>query len=211
MEAGLELFGTVGYARTSIRAVSAAASLNSRYFYESFTGREDLLYSVYQRIVTDIFIRASEAVARENTIESQARAGLHAGWATVTEDRRKARVVAIEVVGVSERLERLRRETRHALAQLTADSALSIAGDVRLRLDPVITARFLMGGIVELLADWVNGDLTASVDEVVEHFTALFAAAARAAVAGDEPAPVPDAAQGGGTPPAQTADDRREK
>ena len=63
MKAGLELFGTIGYARTSVRAVSAAASLNSRYFYESFGSREDLLYSVYQRIVTDIFTRAAEATA----------------------------------------------------------------------------------------------------------------------------------------------------
>jgi AcrR family transcriptional regulator len=187
MEAGLELFGTVGYARTSIRAVSAAASLNSRYFYESFTDREDLLYSVYQRIVGDIFTRASEAVARENTIEAQARAGLRAGWTAVTEDRRKAKVVAVEVVGVSERLERLRRETRHALAQLTADQALRLAGDIRLRLDPVLTARFLMGGVVELLLDWINGDLDKSVDEVVDHFTMLFAAAAYAAVAGEAP------------------------
>jgi AcrR family transcriptional regulator len=185
LEAGLELFGTLGYARTSIRAVSAAASLNSRYFYESFSSREDLLYSVYEQIVVDIFTKVSEAVAGENTIEAQARAGLRAGWTAVTEDRRKARIVALEVVGVSERLERLRRETRHALAQLTADRALSLAGDLRLRLDPVITARFLMGGIVELLADWINGDLTASTDEVVEHFTVLFTAAAYAAVADD--------------------------
>jgi AcrR family transcriptional regulator len=185
LEAGLELFGTLGYARTSIRAISAAASLNSRYFYESFRSREDLLYSVYEQIVGDIFSRASEAVARENTIEAQARAGLRAGWTAVTEDRRKARIVAIEVVGVSERLERLRRETRHALAQLTADRALSLAGGLRLRLDPVITTRFLIGGVVELLADWINGDLDASVDEVVEHFTALFAAAAYAAVDGE--------------------------
>jgi hypothetical protein len=98
--------------------------------------------------------------------------------------------VAIEVVGVSERLERLRRETRHALAQLTADRALSLARDVRLRLDPVITARFLMGGIVELLADWINGDLDAPTDEVVDHFTALFTAAAYAAIADDIPGTV---------------------
>jgi AcrR family transcriptional regulator len=190
LEAGLELFGTVGYARTSIRAVSAAASLNSRYFYESFSSREDLLYHVYQQIVLDIFTKVGEAVARENTIEAQARAGLTAGWTAVTEDRRKARIVAIEVVGVSEGLERLRRETRHALAQLTADRALSLARDVRLRLDPVITARFLMGGIVELLADWINGDLDAPTDEVVDHFTALFTAAAYAAVADDIPGTV---------------------
>jgi AcrR family transcriptional regulator len=189
LEAGLELFGTAGYARTSVRAVSTAASLNSRYFYESFSSREDLLYAIYQRIVTDIFTKAAEAAGGQTTIEGQARATLRAAWTTVTEDRRKARIVAVEVVGVSERLERLRHETRQALAQLTADNAMSLAGSgVRLRLDPVLTARFLMGGVVEILLEWINGDLNATVDEVVEHFTALFTAAAYAAVARDDPA-----------------------
>jgi AcrR family transcriptional regulator len=190
MQAGLEQFGTVGYAHTSVRAVSAAASLNSRYFYESFSSREDLLYSVYQRIVTDIFAKATEATAREHTLEEQARAGLRAAWAAVTEDRRKARIVAIEVVGVSDRLERLRRETRQALAQLTADNAMSLASSqgITLRLDPVLTARFLMGGVVEVLLEWISGDLDAPADEVIEHFTVLFTAAADASVARDEPA-----------------------
>jgi AcrR family transcriptional regulator len=189
MAAGLELFGTLGYPNTSVRAVSTAASLNSRYFYESFTSREDLLYSVYQRIIGEIFTRASEAAVGQTTIEGQARATLRAAWTAVTEDRRKARIVALEVVGVSERLERLRQETRQALAQFTADNALSIAGSgVRLRLDPVLTARFLVGGVVEVLLAWINGDLTASVDEVVDHFTTLFTAAALAAVApADQP------------------------
>jgi AcrR family transcriptional regulator len=188
MEAGLELFGTLGYARTSVRAVSAAASLNSRYFYESFGSREDLLYAVYQRIVTDLFTRAVEATTRETSLEEQARAGVRAAWTAVTEDRRKARIVAIEAVGVSERLERLRQETRQALAQLTADNAMSLAGQgIKLRLDPVLTARFLMGGVVEVLLEWINGDLDASADEVVEHFTVLFTAAAHATVAGEPP------------------------
>ena len=193
MEAGLELFGTLGYARTSVRAVSAAAALNSRYFYESFSSREDLLYAVYQRIVGDISSRAGAAMGPEDTLEGQARAGLRAAWTAVTEDRRKARIVALEVVGVSERLERLRRETRQALAQLTADNAMSLVGrDVRLRLDPVLTARFLMGGVVEILLEWIYGDLDATADEVIEHFTALFTAAAYAAMAGDRPASRPD-------------------
>jgi AcrR family transcriptional regulator len=183
IEAGLELFGTVGYASTSVRAVSAAAKVNSRYFYESFHSREDLLYCVYQRITADIFTRAAEAMARESGLVAQTRAGLSAAWTVVTEDKRKARVVAVEVVGVSERLERLRHETRRALAQLTADNAMALAGDgVRLRLDPVITARFLMGGVVEVLLEWINGDLDASPEAVVDHFTALFTAAAYAAI-----------------------------
>src|SRR5262249_44643559 len=127
MQAGLELFGTQGYASTSIRAVSAAASLNSRYFYESFGSREGLLYSVYERIVQEIVAGAAEATRGADTIEGQARAGLRSGWTILTEDPRKARVLALEVVGVSDRLERLRRTTRHALADLTVRNALAIA------------------------------------------------------------------------------------
>jgi hypothetical protein len=123
--------------------------------------------------------RAAEATAQERTIEGQARAGLRAAWTAVTEDRRKARIVALEVVGVSERLEQMRRQNRQALAQLTADNAVSLAGrGIQLRLDPVVTTRYLMGGVVELLLEWINGELDATADEVVEHFTALFTAAA---------------------------------
>lgn len=186
LEAGLELFGTQGYANTSIRAVCAAAGVNSRHFYESFTDREDLLYHVYERIVHEIVVGAAEATAKVETIEEGARAGLRAGWTIVTDDRRKARVVALEVVGVSERLDRLRRDIRHALADLTARNALSIAGSgIRYRLDPVLTARTLIGGVVEVLIDWINGDVDASVDEIVEHFTRLFTAVSAASVERD--------------------------
>jgi AcrR family transcriptional regulator len=187
LEAGLELFGTQGYARTSIRSVSAAAGVNSRYFYESFSSREDLLYHVYDRIVHELVLATTEASTKANTIEGQARAGLRAGWTTLTEDPRKARVLGVEVVGVSERLDRRRRAIRHALADLTARNALSIAGDDReFYLDPVLTTRSLIGGVVEVLVEWINGELDASVDEVVEHFTRLFSAVAAASVAGPE-------------------------
>lgn len=198
LDAGLEVFGTQGYAATSVRAVCAEAELNSRYFYESFSSREDLLYHVYFGIVADIGIRVSEAVSTADTIEGKARAGLEAAWAGLIADRRKARIIALEVVGVSDRLEQLRRQMRHALADITATQALSIAREgVRLRLDPVVVARALMGGVVEILADWINGDLDMPADVVVEHFTRLFTAAAYASVEPDEPAPAePERRQG---------------
>ncbi len=183
MEAGLELFGTTGYANTSIRAVSAEASLNSRYFYESFTSREDLLYHVYLRILTEIGTEASAAVAAATTIEGKARGGLRAGWTILTEDPRKARIVGLEVVGVSPRLDQLRRDMRHALADLTLKQSMAFVDQgVRFRLDPVLTTRSLMGGVVEVLVDWIHGDVSATVDELVEHFTRLFTAAAYASV-----------------------------
>ena len=188
LEAGLELFGTNGFAGTSIRAVSAEASLNSRYFYESFTTREDLLYNVYRRIIYEIADASAEATAEAVTIEETARAGIRTGWTILTEDPRKARVLALEVVGVSERLERLRRVMRHRFADLLfADLLLQdarrAAAGRRRPIDPVLAGRSLMGGVVELLADWVNGELDATVEEIVEHFTQLFVAVANAAAA----------------------------
>jgi AcrR family transcriptional regulator len=79
MVTGLELFGTVGYNNTSVRALSAAASLNSRYFYEAFESREDLLYNVYQRIVEEMITNVGAAVQGENNLLDQTRAGIRAG------------------------------------------------------------------------------------------------------------------------------------
>ncbi len=183
LEAGLELFGTEGYADSSIRAVCAVASLNSRYFYESFTGREDLLYHVYKRVVRDVAAVVLEATARESTIEGQAEAGLRASWTFLAKDPRKAKVISVEVVGVSERLERLRRENRHAFAEILMRNARLITGDsLELRMDPTLTSRSLMGAVIDLQADWINGDVDASIDEIVEHFTKLFTAVAYATV-----------------------------
>ncbi len=187
LEAGLELFGTEGYAGSSIRAVSAAASLNSRYFYESFTSREDLLYHVYERAVRDIAAAVIAATAAGETVEAQARDGLRASWKILTEDPRKARVIALEVVGVSERLERLRRENRHAFADILVRNAMSIAGEgIQLRMDPVLTARLLMGASMEMLIDWINGDVDASTEEIVEHLTKMYTAVAQASIAAEE-------------------------
>jgi AcrR family transcriptional regulator len=183
MEAGLELFGTEGFRNTSVRAVSAAASLNSRYFYESFASREELLSSLYQRILGEIVAEVAQAVAAADSIEGKARAGLRAGWTILTADPRKARIVALEVVGVSDELEELRRQSRQTLARITTEQALSLMPeDRRLVMDPALVARALMGGVVELLLGWIHGDVDHSVDEVVEHLTRLFTTAAYASV-----------------------------
>jgi len=183
LDAGLELFGTQGYAASSIRAISAAAGLNSRYFYESFSSREELLYEVYQRTVAEVALAVVEATAGEETVEGQARAGLDVAWRILTGDRRKARVILLEVVGVSDRIERARRENRHAFADITSRNALSVAGeDVELRLDPVLTARALMGASMELLGDWIHGYVEASTEEIVEHLTSIYTAVAQSSV-----------------------------
>ncbi len=197
LQAGLEVFGTQGYAESSIRAVCAEASLNSRYFYESFSSREDLLYHVYKNTVREVASAVVKATAQADSIEEQVQAGLRASWISVTEDRRKAKIISVEAVGVSERLERLRRENRHTFADLLVqNSRLVTGGGLRLRMDPVLTSRSLIGAVVEMQGDWVAGDVDASVEEIVDHFIKLFSAVIYASAAEEPPARRPGRQRG---------------
>jgi AcrR family transcriptional regulator len=54
LDAGLELFGTDGFAAVTIEALCAEAGLNPRYFYEQFATREELLGAVYERHVVAV-------------------------------------------------------------------------------------------------------------------------------------------------------------
>ena len=187
-------------ADTAVREICAEASLNTRYFYESFKSNEDLLFQVYERVVAEMSAAVIEETARAVTIEEQARAGLRAAWTLMAEDRRKARVIVVEVVGASERLERLRRRDRHVFADILVRNAMSLAeADVKLRFDPVLNARALMGASIELLGDWVNGELDASVDEIVDYLVHLYTRATYALLV-DPPGDARPAARKRATP-----------
>lgn len=128
IEAGLELFGTGGgYAGATVKAICAEAGLSPRYFYEHFTDREDLMLAVFTAVAEEIMrdsIAASEAAAED--LEAKVRAGIRAYLAPLAADRRKARVLFAESVGVSAELEAARRGTLRAFAEYVRDQSLAL-------------------------------------------------------------------------------------
>ena len=180
----MELFGTRGYAPSSIREVCLAASLNRRYFYESFRTREDLLRAVYDEIVTQTAREIFAAVRDVEGVEPKIRAGMIAFWTTITTDLRKARILTIEVIGVSEELERHRREARRGFAEFVEAQALEIATarGATLRMEPTLTARALVAATMDLVVDWMRGDVAYSVPELTEHCISIFAITGAAAL-----------------------------
>src|SRR3954463_12210582 len=63
LDAGLELFGTRGYATTGVKDVCRQAGLTDRYFYESFNDGADLFLAVFDRLTEELFAVVVEAVA----------------------------------------------------------------------------------------------------------------------------------------------------
>jgi AcrR family transcriptional regulator len=188
LQAGLEVFGTSGYAASSVREVCEVAELNRRYFYESFRTREDLLRAVYEEIVAESQAAVVAAIADADGVEEAIRAGLTAWWQAVTSDVRKARIITLEIVGVSEAIESRRREVRHQFADFVATQAVQLAAidRRRLQIDPTIIARALVAAIVDLVVDLTRGDTDTSMDEMIETCIQLVSLAFDASF---EPAP----------------------
>jgi AcrR family transcriptional regulator len=188
LQAGLEVFGTSGYAASSVREVCEVAELNRRYFYESFRTREDLLRAVYEEIVAESQAAVVAAIGTTDGVEEAIRAGLTAWWQAVTSDVRKARIITLEIVGVSEAIETRRREVRHQFADFVAAQAVQLAAidRRRLQIDPTIIARALVAAIVDLVVDLTRGDTDTSMEAMIETCIQLVSLAFNASF---EPAP----------------------
>lgn len=120
LEAGLELFGTVGYRATTMRKLCKTAGLTDRYFYAAFASMEDLLVAVYEKQVAEIqqqILSAVLAAQPKGDTQALINAGLDAFFAVV-EDARTARVVWQEVMGVSPRVDAVYNQTVQNFATL---------------------------------------------------------------------------------------------
>jgi AcrR family transcriptional regulator len=180
IEAGIELFGTRGYAATSVKAVCDQAGLTERYFYEAFPDREGLLITIYDMLIEDAAAATLKAMDEAGPGLRQGMKAALTGFAThVTSDPRKARIQEIEVIGVSATLEERRRSAIHAFASLIAAKTKEFGGQDRdgpVRLD--VVALGLVGAVNEQLIDYVLGHLDISLEDLVANQVAMFRAVA---------------------------------
>ena len=128
LDAAAELFGTVGFAATTIEMLCQAARLHPRYFYEEFDSREALLMAVYDRHVDATMrtvVRALDGARSDS--RSRLEAGLRAFVHAALEDERLARINYFEMVGVNRELEARRRTVLRAFADMIATQIDALA------------------------------------------------------------------------------------
>nr|WP_256939531.1 TetR/AcrR family transcriptional regulator [Arthrobacter sp. BF1] len=129
IDAGIELFGTVGYASTKIKTLCLSAGLSERYFYESFDSREHLLTDVYETVSAKLMDQVTEALSKPGAHPQDA---IRASLATVVNfmlgDPRHAQIILVEIVGVSEDMEAKRHQAMTNFAGQTMGALLILAG-----------------------------------------------------------------------------------
>ncbi len=157
MDAGLELFGTVGYRATTVRMLCKQAGLIDRYFYKTFTDTEDLLAAVYTESLDQIQTEVVTAIG-EQVAAKQIKVGLEAFFSAF-ENSRVARVCWLEVLGVSPRIDALYTSRIQQFAELLLQLGKSIMPNWSLDDEETrITGIALVGAISQSALQWLLDD-----------------------------------------------------
>lgn len=172
LDAALQLFGdTPGYRATTVAALSEAAGLSTRQFYEEFRSLEDVLAALHLQVndwaeeAVLVALKSAEGLP----LAERSTAIFHAYAANVTVDPRRIRITFVEIIGVSARLEEQRLARRARWINLICAEARAAAqrGEAARR-DYRIAAAAFIGSVNGLLHDWSAGWVDATLDEVVE-------------------------------------------
>ena len=168
--AGLELFGTIGRARTSIQAVCSRARVTARNFYDHFESLEELLAAVYEQVVAHGRRALLESLSHDwAPPEVRARRALKAYLHAMLDDPCLARIQCIEAVGVNDALEARRRAVIHEFAALLKDERLALGFDDPREAEAEIVALMVVAVVDELLIECVMKSRYARpIDDLVE-------------------------------------------
>jgi AcrR family transcriptional regulator len=180
LDAGLELFSTVGASGTTMTAICAHAKLTERYFYQNFTGKEDLLKQIVAAVSNEVRAAALDALGSPApSVEKKVENAIAAFVGVLTADRRKGRVAMIESTAV-ESLRSYRQELLRDFASLVVEQAHALYGE---RAWPAprddLNAVLFVGGLAELVVTWLNGDIDVTPTQIVAAATDNFVATAQ--------------------------------
>lgn len=177
LDAGLQLFGdSPGYRGTTVAALSEAAGLSTRQFYEEFRTLEDVLAALHLQVNdwAEEAALAGLATADGQSVAERATAAFRAYAANVTGDPRRLRITFTEIIGVSPRMERQRLERRSRWIDFICAEAAAAAGrGEAVHRDYHIAATAFIGSVNGLLHDWQVGWVDAPLTEVVDELVRL--------------------------------------
>ena len=179
LTAALQLFGTVGFAATTIEALCAQARLHPRYFYEQFPDKETLLGAVYDRHAEAILAAVLTAIAAPfDDLRERLRVGLETFIEASLADPRVARITYFEMEAAG-RVVEVRRMLRRYAEIIAVQLGDDAAGLLPSGSDPRVAAMALVGATDGLIVDCLTDDPPREPVGVVGTLVSLFAPRAR--------------------------------
>jgi AcrR family transcriptional regulator len=172
LAAGLDLLGSDqrDISELTVRGVCGRAGLASRYFYESFTDKDEFVGGVFDWVVADLAATTQAAVAAVPPRE-QTRAGMANIVRTIANDARIGRLLFSTQLANAV-IARKRAESSALFALLSgqhAGDALRMPANARIKAG----AHFAVGGVGQTISAWLTGDVRLGPDQLVDQLASL--------------------------------------
>lgn len=172
LEAGLDLLGAdvPQIAEVTVRGICQQAGLTARYFYESFTDKDEFVSAVYDSVIADLAAK-TQSIVDSAPPDQQTRAGIANIVRTVAGDARIGRLL-FGVHLSNAVVVRKRVESSALLAMLSSHHARAV---LRLPENERIkaAAHFVVGGVAQTISAWLAGEVRFKPERLVEQLTAL--------------------------------------
>jgi AcrR family transcriptional regulator len=175
LEAGLDILGSdPDLSELTVRGICARAGVALRYFYESFTDKDDLVAAVFDWVIADIAATTQAAIAAA-PLEEQTRAGIANIVRTVAADTRVGQLLFSSQLSNSVVL-RKRAESLGLMAMLTFQHAGTLGAQDNARTRAA--SHFVVGGVIQMVTAWLQGDITLDTQQLVDQLAAMIDALA---------------------------------
>ena len=175
LDAGLELFGTHGFAATGVKDVCREAGLTDRYFYESFEDGTALFLAVFDRLTDELFRSVADAVVDAGgDAERELHNAISVFVSALAADPRKPRVLFTEAAAAGAQAAAHMRATLRRFAQLVAATARRHLPAPTPDEDVQLIALSLVGLLERVIIEREEGTLDMPVESLVDRCVALY-------------------------------------
>jgi AcrR family transcriptional regulator len=165
LTAGVQLLGDADGPAVTVRAVCRHAGLTERYFYESFTDRDEFIRAIYDDVCTRAMSLLATAATPRDAVEQFV--------AMVVDDPVRGRVLLLAPT-VEQVLVRSGADWMPSFIELLQRKLTAIT-------DPAIqkmAATGLIGGLTALFTAYIDGRLTASREQFIDYCVGMLLARA---------------------------------
>lgn len=170
LEAGLDILGSdPDPSELTVRGICGQAGVALRYFYESFTDKDDFVAQVYDWVIADIAATTQAAVTAAPPKEQSTAAMANIVHA-IAADPRVGRLLFSSQLSNSVVL-RKRAESFGLMAMLTYQQAGALGAEVNDRTRA--TSNFVVGGVTQTITAWLAGEIELDRDQLVDQLASI--------------------------------------
>lgn len=176
IDAALDALVSGDWRSITVDKLCAAAGLNKRYFYESFTDLDAVAAGAIGDIADEIRSLATQTASglADQPLPVQAVAVVGAVVGALADDPRRARAL-LGAAPLSPTLQDYRKEIMRGLTAVLIDYARTVH-DVELEKDPLaqVAPSFIIGGTADAILAFVDGQARVTRDELVQSIATLW-------------------------------------